>query len=203
MYSDEETGLLVELRAHQRRVAILKEQAAINGRTTDPAILIEIEDITTKIEEIEKKLKSNFAHQLAAKSENPSWKNKQDEGLQVLVASVYRLRNIIRSLSETNWEPDLKKEDIDNFFFYQKEFEDAMYRYRVLIPILIFSSLHDVGHIVRTVDLFVSDYSRGRLKEHYLKSINTIMKEKFMRIDEIYKRVVVDVQEYMGISQQY
>ena len=52
---DEFTKKLI--RIYTERLQILKEQQAIEGRTVDPKILIEIEEIEEKIEELESKLR--------------------------------------------------------------------------------------------------------------------------------------------------
>jgi hypothetical protein len=45
-----------ELQAHKRRLAILKEQAAIQGISRDPRLDIEIEDIERQIADLQRKL---------------------------------------------------------------------------------------------------------------------------------------------------
>lgn len=45
-----------ELQAHQRRLAMLREQAAFQGMRVDPSVTIEIEDIERQVAELERKL---------------------------------------------------------------------------------------------------------------------------------------------------
>jgi hypothetical protein len=45
-----------ELQAHKRRLAILKEQAAIQGISREPRLDIEIEDIERQISDLQRKL---------------------------------------------------------------------------------------------------------------------------------------------------
>jgi hypothetical protein len=56
-------ALRAELVAHQRRLAILREQAAIAGRNADPAVLLEIQDITARVDVIERQLAGQPAPQ--------------------------------------------------------------------------------------------------------------------------------------------
>jgi hypothetical protein len=56
-------ALRAELAAHQRRLAILREQAAIAGRNADPAVLLEIQDITARVDVIERQLAGQPAPQ--------------------------------------------------------------------------------------------------------------------------------------------
>lgn len=52
MMADSE-ALRSELLAHRRRLALLRERAAIEGYATDPSVLLEIQDIERQISQIE------------------------------------------------------------------------------------------------------------------------------------------------------
>jgi hypothetical protein len=87
----------IELQAHKRRLAILKEQAALQGMHSDPSVNIEIQDIERQVAELERKLAGAPAASTpgVAPSTPPISPGAVTAGDDVIIATVSASRNVV------------------------------------------------------------------------------------------------------------
>jgi hypothetical protein len=87
----------IELQAHKRRLALLKEQAALQGASVDPSISLEIEDIERQVAELERKLSGAPAATTtpAPPGAPPVSPGAVTAGDDVIIATISASRNVV------------------------------------------------------------------------------------------------------------
>jgi hypothetical protein len=201
--SDEIKAQQAELKASRRRLSKLKEQAAIKGYNTDPAIDIEIEDIESKIKELRQQIpaESTSRRQQIGRV-NPFLQEKQYETLQRLLSLVYRMRDLTRDFSKLTWDFSDYDKDMKLYYKHYRDLENMLYDNRALIPREVFDIIHEARYrfsgIQRTHQMYKSQIKKGKITSY--DGFTDFTTTEFGTIDNLYKKLVDVVQAHLGLT---
>jgi signal transduction histidine kinase len=133
--------------------------------------------------------------------------DKQYEVLKLILSLTYRLRNLVRELSERveNMNQRENHELYERFQGYNNALVELLYEERAILPASIFRIAHELKTVLGGINSNLSFIDRrrhtGRITDEWLQAKYRDVRTDYKLIDGQYNQLVGQVQDAIGINE--